>query len=97
VELDEACRRQQVGEGWFDSIDEVPTRAITMSVTQLLKASAIVCLASGTRKASAVARSFGPGPISPLVPASILRTHPAATVYLDRDAAAGLTDDDLRR
>jgi glucosamine-6-phosphate deaminase len=97
VELDEACRRQQVGEGWFDSIAEVPPRAITMSVNQLLKASAIVCLASGTRKASAVARSFGPGPISPLVPASILRTHPTATVYLDRDAAAGLTDDDLRR
>jgi glucosamine-6-phosphate deaminase len=97
VDLDEACRRQQVGEGWFERIEDVPTRAITMSVRQILKAKAILCLASGTRKARAVADSFGRKAISPDVPASILRQHAGTTVYLDADAAAGLTDDDRRR
>lgn len=97
VDLDEACRRQQVGEGWFPSIEDVPARAITMSVKQMLKARTILCLASGARKARAVASSFGQAPISPLVPASILRDHAGTTVYLDRAAASGLADDDLRR
>lgn len=97
VELDEACRRQQVGEGWFERMEDVPARALTMSVRQILKAKAILCLASGTRKARAVAESFGQTPVSPLVPASILRGHAATTVYLDGAAAAGLGEDDLRR
>jgi glucosamine-6-phosphate deaminase len=97
VDLDEACRRQQVGEGWFPSIEDVPARAITMSVKQILKAKTILCLASGARKARAVADSFGPAAISPAVPASILREHAGTTVYLDRGAAAGLTPDALRR
>jgi glucosamine-6-phosphate deaminase len=97
VDLDEACRRQQVGEGWFPDLASVPTRAITMSVRQILSARHILCLASGTRKARAVADSFGPGPISPVVPASILRTHDGTTVYLDQAAAAGLGDASRRR
>jgi glucosamine-6-phosphate deaminase len=87
VTLDQACRRQQVGEGWFASIAEVPTRAISMSVKQILKAREIVCLVPDARKASAV-KACLEGGLSPLAPASILRTHPATVIYLDRDSAA---------
>ncbi len=97
VDLDETCRRQQVGEGWFTSIADVPTRAITMSVSQILRANTILCLASGARKARAVAGSFGRTEVSPLAPASILRGHGCTTVYLDREAAAGLDGEELRR
>lgn len=90
VELDEACRRQQVGEGWFASISEVPRRAISMSVRQILKAKEIICVVPDARKARAVKLCFE-GEVSPMAPASILRTHPAATIYLDRDSASLLT------
>jgi glucosamine-6-phosphate deaminase len=90
VQLDEACRRQQVGEGWFKSIDEVPERAITMSIRQLLKAHAIVGVVPEARKAPAVQRCLE-GDISPAAPASILRTHADTTVYLDVDSAGLLT------
>jgi glucosamine-6-phosphate deaminase len=87
VELDEACRRQQVGEGWFKSLVEVPRRAISMTVRQILKARQIICVVPDGRKAHAVAMCFQ-GEISPLAPASILRTHPDVLVYLDEDSAA---------
>jgi glucosamine-6-phosphate deaminase len=87
VRLDEACRRQQVGEGWFATLDDVPGQAISISVRQLLKAKSIVCCVPDTRKAEAVRRCLE-GPISPLAPASILRTHPDATIYLDASSAA---------
>lgn len=97
VELDEACRRQQVGEGWFRSVDEVPARALTMSVRQILRAEAILCLVSGARKARAVAACFGDGPIAPAAPASILREHAGAVLYLDRAAASELTAAQIAR
>jgi len=87
VNLDEACRRQQVGEGWFQSLADVPGQAISMSVRQILKARELVCVVPDSRKAPAVKACFE-GEISPMVPASILRTHSNATVYLDRDSAA---------
>jgi glucosamine-6-phosphate deaminase len=87
VALDEACRRQQVGEGWFASLSEVPTHAISMSVRQILKAKEIVAVVTGSRKAAAIEACFE-GSTSPMAPASILRTHANATVYLDVDAAA---------
>jgi glucosamine-6-phosphate deaminase len=87
VTLDEACRRQQVGEGWFDTIADVPRQAISMSVRQILEARAIVCVVPDRRKAEAVRASLR-GPIEPAAPASILRTHPDVTLYLDRDSAA---------
>jgi glucosamine-6-phosphate deaminase len=90
VELDEACRRQQLGEGWFKSLSEVPQRAISMSVRQILKAHEIICFVPDTRKARAVATCFE-GEISPNAPASILRTHPRTTIYLDNDSASLLT------
>ncbi len=87
VDLDEACRRQQVGEGWFAHISEVPRQAISMSVRQILKAKEIVCVVPDVRKAQAV-KLCVEGEISPMAPASILRTHAAATVYLDRGSAS---------
>jgi glucosamine-6-phosphate deaminase len=87
VDLDEACRRQQVGEGWFNSLAEVPQRAISMSVRQILKAREILCIVPDARKARA-AKSCFEGEISPLAPASILRTHANTTVFLDKLSAA---------
>ena len=90
VTLDEACRRQQVGEGWFASVAEVPSKAISMSVRQILKAREILCVVPDARKANAV-RACLEGEISPSAPASILRTHAATTIYLDRDSAGLLS------
>jgi glucosamine-6-phosphate deaminase len=86
VRLDEGCRRQQVGEGWFGGISDVPRQAISMSVRQILKTKEIICVVPDARKAHAVKMCFE-GEISPMAPASILRTHPKATVYLDKDSA----------
>ena len=87
VSLDEACRRQQVGEGWFANLDAVPTRAISMSVRQVLKSREILAVVPGPKKAQAIAACFN-GPVTPSAPSSILRTHPSATIYLDRESAA---------
>jgi glucosamine-6-phosphate deaminase len=87
VRLDDACRRQQVGEGWFKEIDEVPERAITMSIRQILKSRAIVAVVPEARKAAAV-RQCLEGEMSPMAPASILRTHPDTTLFLDVESAA---------
>jgi glucosamine-6-phosphate deaminase len=86
VALDEACRRQQLGEGWFATLADVPQRAISMSVRQILKAKKILCFVPDARKAKAVKACFD-GEISPLAPASILRTHADTTVYLDQHSA----------
>jgi glucosamine-6-phosphate deaminase len=87
VTLDDACRRQQVGEGWFASIDDVPARAISMSVRQILKSKEIIAVVPDARKASAV-KACVDGPVSPMAPASILQTHENTTLYLDQDSAA---------
>ena len=86
----EACRRQQFGEGWFPTLEDVPQQAISMSVKQILKAKEIVCVVPDARKANAV-KACLEGEISPLAPASILRTHTNTTIYLDHDSAALLT------
>jgi glucosamine-6-phosphate deaminase len=90
VELDEACRRQQVGEGWFADISQVPRRAISMSVRQIMKARQIIAVVPDRRKAQAVKLCLE-GAIGPLAPASILRRHTDTTVYLDEDSAALLS------
>ena len=89
VELDEPCRRQQVGEGWFASLDEVPTHAISMSVRQIMKSKKIYCSVPDERKADAV-RNTIEGEISPAVPASILREHADVTLVIDEAAASRL-------
>lgn len=94
VPLDEACRRQQLGEGWFKTLEEVPRLAISMTVRQILKAAHIVCTVPGRRKASAV-RACLEGEVGPLVPASILRTHPDCHLFLDADSASLLAPSTL--
>jgi glucosamine-6-phosphate deaminase len=89
VNLDEACRRQQVGEGWFGGLDEVPTQALSMSVRQILKSRAIFCMVPDERKAAAVQASLE-GPVTNLVPASILQTHADTRLYLDPASSSRL-------
>ncbi len=96
VRLDEACRRQQVGEGWFETIADVPQRAISMSIRQLLSANELICTVPEARKAVAVQAALE-GELTPMVPASILRTHPNVTIYLDDDSAALLDEPTLGR
>jgi glucosamine-6-phosphate deaminase len=93
VRLDERCRQQQVGEGWFASVADVPQTAISMSVRQILRARAIVCVVPDARKAEAV-RASVEGPIEPMTPASILRTHPDVAIYLDEQSASLLESAD---
>ena len=90
VDLDEPCRQQQVGERWFSDLSQVPRRAISMSPRQILKATELVVVVPDQRKAQAV-KSCLEGEIGPMVPASILRTHTNATVYLDADSASLLS------
>lgn len=92
VDLDEACRKQQVGEGWFDSLDQVPTQAISMSIPQMLKAKTILCAVPDRRKAAAV-RDTVEGKISPQVPASALQRHAATTLVLDVSSSCLLAPD----
>ena len=91
VDLDEACRRQQVGEGWFKGIDEVPTQAISMSIKQILKSRNILCIVPDQRKAEAVKASVE-SELSPLRPASILQKHERVTIYLDRESSSLLRE-----
>lgn len=90
VNLDEACRKQQVGEAWFADISQVPERAISMSAKQILKARALLVVVPDQRKARAV-KACLEGEISPMAPASILRRHPNVTVYLDKNSASLLS------
>lgn len=90
VDLDQACRQQQVNEGWFGSLAEVPRQALSMSVRQILKSREIIASVGGQRKAKAVQACLE-GKVSPTNPASILQTHPRTTVYLDHASAALLS------
>ena len=89
VELDEACRRQQVGEGHFADLDAVPRRAITVTIPALLAAARVLAVVPEARKEAAVTAALT-GPVSPACPASALRRAPHTTLYLDADSAAGL-------
>jgi len=87
VNLDEACRQQQFGEGWFPSFEAVPRQAISMSVRQIMKSAAIICTVPDERKAAAV-RGAVEGEVTPQVPASILQEHGNCRLYLDGPAAS---------
>jgi len=89
VTLDDACRRQQLGEGWFPTFNDVPRQAISMSPRQILASRSIVCTAPDQRKAEAV-RNTVEGPVTPNVPASILQSHEQCTLFLDQAAASML-------
>ena len=96
VDLDHECRSQQVGEGWFAGLDEVPERAISMSIRQILKSKAIVCTVPDERKARAVKAALT-GPVTPEVPASILQTHPDVRFFLDENSARMLPQSTARQ
>ena len=87
VTLDEACRRQQVNEGWFGSLEEVPAQAISMSIQQILKARHVLCIVPDQRKAQAV-RDCVESDVSPQHPASILQQHLNVNLYLDRESSS---------
>jgi glucosamine-6-phosphate deaminase len=87
VELNDECRNQQVGEGWFPDLDEVPRQAISMSIQQIVKARRVICVVPERRKARAV-KDCLELEISPMHPASILQQHPRTTIYLDKDSAS---------
>lgn len=89
VELDRACREQQVHDGCFPHFDDVPSHAYTLTCPTLMAAKRAICVVPGKLKAQAVATATK-GPVSESCPASALRRHPAATLYLDEDAAAQL-------
>ena len=95
VELDEVCRCQQVEEAWFPSLEKVPRRAISMSVKQVLKAKEILAIVPGRRKAAAIHACFD-SPVNPAAPASILRTHSNASIYLDKESSTLLKSESLR-
>lgn len=86
VDLDERCRHQQVGEGWFATLDEVPRQAVSMSIRQILKAERIVCTVPDARKAEAVDMALN-APVGPLAPCASLRTHRDCWLMLDYPAA----------
>lgn len=87
VSLDEECRQQQFGEGWFSLIDDVPKQAISMSIKQVMKSKAIICSVPDERKAPAVKKLLE-SDVSPKVPSSILKQHDATWIYLDSDSAS---------
>jgi glucosamine-6-phosphate deaminase len=89
VQLDAVCRQQQMAEGWFPSVDQVPERAITLTIPALFRVPTLIVSVPGSRKAKIVRRAFEE-PISTECPATILRTHPNATVYLDLASASEL-------
>lgn len=90
VDLDEACRLQQVGEGWFPSLDSVPTQAFSMTIQAILESKKIICSVPDERKAQAVKNAIEGG-LTPEVPASILRQHPNVTLLLDNPSASLLS------
>lgn len=96
VDLDEACKRQQVGEGWFASPEEVPKQAISMTVKQILRSRAIISAVPFAVKAPAIKRMLEAERPDPMVPASILKTHPDFHLYLDQDSWGGFHPDKIR-
>lgn len=89
VELDEACRKQQVGEGHFESVDQTPTKALSLTVHALLRPATVMVLTPESRKADAVGRALL-GPVTPDCPASVLQRAAHATLYLDEDSSSEL-------
>jgi glucosamine-6-phosphate deaminase len=87
VKLNDNCKRQQMGEGWFPTLESVPGRAISMSIRQIMKSGAIICSVPDKRKAEAVRKTLKE-PVSPEVPASVLRNHLKAWLYLDKDSSS---------
>lgn len=91
VALDDACRQQQLGEKWFSCIEEVPSRAISMSISQIMCAQVLILSIPDSRKAQAVKQALQ-GPVINTVPASIVQRHPACQIFLDNESASLMTE-----
>jgi glucosamine-6-phosphate deaminase len=96
VNLDQKCRNQQLGEGWFKTLDEVPSRAISMSIRQILKSKCIIASVPDQRKAEAVKNALE-GPVTSMCPSSILQEHPNCKIFLDNQSASLLSLPDKQR
>lgn len=90
VELDRACRQQQVNDGCFAALEEVPTHALTLTIPTLFSGTHLLCMVPGATKSAAVHRTLN-GPISTECPSSILRQHPDCTLYVDTDSYGELS------
>lgn len=90
VELDDRCRNQQLGEGWFDTLEQVPQRAISMSIRQIMKSACLIVTVPDKRKAEAV-RNALKGQVTPMCPASILQEHKNCKIFMDVEAASLLS------
>jgi len=91
VELDKACRMQQVGEGWFGGLDEVPKHALSLTIPAIMAAKNISCVVPDERKARAIKNTLE-GPISTTCPACLLQKHPDCHLFLDKNSASQLTN-----
>jgi len=89
VTLDDICRQQQVSEGWFATLEEVPEQALTLTIPTLFRVPKLIVSVPGRRKAEAVRRTLEE-PIATDCPSTLLRKHPNVTIYLDLDSAAKL-------
>ena len=89
VELDDQCKLQQVNEGWFDTVADVPRKAVSMSVWQIMQCDSIISVVPHKVKADAVFRTFT-SKLTNLVPATMLKEHKDLTIYLDRNSASKL-------
>ncbi len=91
VDLDQPCRMQQLNEGWFSSLEDVPLRAISMSIKQILKSKHIICSVPDKRKAQAV-KDCLENEVTNLHPSSILQNHPSCSIFLDEASASLLSN-----
>ncbi|PKL12972.1 MAG: glucosamine-6-phosphate deaminase, partial [Spirochaetae bacterium HGW-Spirochaetae-8] len=89
VGLDHDCRMQQLGEGWFTTFDDVPSQAISMTISQIMKSKTIIATVPDTRKALAVKNAVE-GPVSVMCPSSVMQNHADCTLFLDPASASSL-------
>ena len=94
VDLDENCKRQQVGEGWFSTVDEVPKQAISMTPYRIMQCRCIVAPVPKAVKARAIAAVLGSEAVDPMIPGTLLKTHPDISLFTDRDSIS-LCGEDL--
>lgn len=90
VELDERCKKQQMGEGWFETIDDVPTKAVSMTAYQIMQCKHIVSCVPNAVKAEAIKNTLTAKKVTPMVPATLLSTHPDWILYVDENSASGI-------
>lgn len=90
VNLDDRCKRQQMGEGWFAAIDEVPKQAVSMTAYQIMQCKRIVSCVPYAVKAEAIKNTVGASEVTNMIPATLLKTHPDFILYVDEDSASGI-------